>query len=582
MSRQPVNRKSPESNQDRIGALLALPFIGVGVGDAAGERWTQLNDRLCAMLGYSRSRLLRLNWIELCHPADGASGRKALERLLAGDGTPVRVPLRLRHLEGHFVATDVELTRIRGPVSGNEDVVVALVSESASDADATAQAVFGIFRDANIPMVLLDAASWDVVEVNPAAERFYGWSLAEIRRRGLHVWDVSQTRRPEILFRLRQAAAGTSGRFEGQHLTASGELREVEVHCGPVGLGGRACVYGIVHDHTELKRAESARQEAEEKLRAVIEQSISGIYIIEQGRFSYVNPRLAEIFGYAPAELQGLPALELVDAADRDRVADNIRRRLDGAVASVKYEFRGRRRDGTVVNIGAHGSVATISGRRVIVGTLQDITARVQNDQRRESDLARMEAAMQATVQTITRIVELRDPYTAGHERRVAALSLLFARELGMDNDRLRGLAIAGGLHDIGKIGVPVEVLVKPTRLSAAEFQVVKDHATHGYGILRVMDFPWPVADAARQHHERVDGSGYPQGLKGAEIILEARILAVADVIEAMASHRPYRPALGLASALDEIERGAGSLYDPEVAAVALRTCRSDAFRLPA
>jgi len=581
MPPRPAKRKLRESNRDRIGALLALPFIGVGVGNAGGQRWTRLNDRLCAMLGYSRSRLLRLNWTDLCHPGDGAAGREALERLLAGDGTPVRVPLRLRHSEGRFVAADVELSRIRGPASGNEDVVVALVSESAPKADANAQVVFGIFRDANIPMVVLDAASWDVVEVNPAAERFYGWSLAEIRRLGLHAWDVSRTRQPEILARLRQAAAGTTGRFEGQHLTASGALREVEVHCGPVGLGGRACVYGIVYDRTELKRAETARHEAEEKLKAVIEQSISGIYIIEGDRFTYANPRLAEIFGYAPAELQGLPALELVDAADRDRVADNIRRRLDGALASAKYEFRGRRRDGTVVNIGAHGSVATISGRRVIVGTLQDITARVQNEQRRESDLARMEVAMQAAVRTITRIVELRDPYTAGHERRVAGLSLLFARELDMDSDRLRGLAIASGLHDIGKIGVPVEVLVKPTRLSAAEFQVVKDHAAHGYGILRVMDFPWPVADAARQHHERIDGSGYPQGLKGAEIILEARILAVADVIEAMASHRPYRPALGLATALEEIERGAGSLYDHEVAAVALRTCRADAFRLP-
>lgn len=460
--------------------------------------------------------------------------------------------------------------------------MVALVSESAPNSDVSAQAVIGIFRDADMPMVVLDAASWDVVEANPAAERFYGWSLAEIRRLGLHVWDASRTRLPEILARLRQAAAGTAGRFEGRHLTASGELREVEVQCGPVALGGRACVYGIVHDRTELMRAEAACREAEAKVKVVIEQSISGIYIIEEERFSYVNPRLAEIFGYAPVELHGLPALDLVDATDRDRVAENIRRRLDGAVASIKYEFRGRRRDGTLVHIGVHGSVATISGRRVIVGTLQDITSRIENEQRRVSELARMEAAMQSAVQTITRIVELRDPYTAGHERRVAALSLLFARELGMEKDRLRGLAIAGGLHDIGKIGVPVEVLVKPTRLSAAEFQIVKEHAAHGYGILRVMDFPWPVADAARQHHERIDGSGYPQGLKGGEIILEARIVAVADVIEAMASHRPYRAALGLTRALEEIERGAGRLYDAEISAVALRMCRADGFRLPA
>lgn len=477
MSRKPLVDKRAEG-RDRVGALLALPFVGIAIFESRDLRWTQINDRFCAMLGRSRAELLRRHWSEICHVSDHAAGREALARLQAANGGPVRVRLRFRHADGRDIAAEVELSRIRGRAGRSDDRIAALVAEAA-----------------------------------PAT-----------------------------------TAPGVPGQ----------------------------------HERAELKRAEVARQEAEEKLTALVGQSISGIYIIEDGRFTYVNPRLAEIFGYAPAELQGLPALELVDAADRGRVADNIRRRLEGAVASVKYEFRGRRRDGTVVNIGAHGSVATISGQRVIVGTLQDITSRIENEQRRESDLARMEAAMQAAVQTITRIVELRDPYTAGHERRVAELSLLFAREIGMEKDRLRGLAIAGGLHDIGKVGVPVEVLVKPTRLSAAEFQIVREHSAHGYGILRVMDFPWPVADAARQHHERIDGSGYPQGLKGGEIILEARILAVADVIEAMASHRPYRPALGLAPALEEIERGAGRLYDPEVAAVALRMCRTGNFRLPA
>ncbi len=577
MSRQPAKRKSPESRQDRVGALLALPFVGVAICAAKDLRWTQINDRLCAMLGRTRADLLRRHWTEVCHADDRAAGQEALRRLRTTTGAPVRVRLRFCHAEGHDVPADIELSRLQGRAGSAGERYVALVTEA-----APASGALGILAQAETPVLVIDAGRGDVVEANPAAERFYGQTLADMRSRGLHVWDVSLSRRADVVARLREAAAGRAGRFEAQHRTARDELKEVEIHCGPVTLDGRACVYGIVHDRTELKRAESARLEAEEKLKAVIEQSISGIYIIEDGRFTYVNPRLAEIFGYAPAEVLGLPALELVDPPDRDRVTENIRRRLEGAVASIKYEFRGRRRDGSVVNIGAHGSVAMISGRRVIVGTLQDITARVQNEQRREIDLARLEAAMQAAVQTITRIVELRDPYTAGHERRVAGLSLLFARELGMDTDRLRGLAIAGGLHDIGKIGVPVEVLVKPTRLSAAEFQVVKDHAAHGYDILRVMDFPWPVADAARQHHERIDGSGYPQGLKGSAILQEARILAVADVIEAMASHRPYRAALGLAPALEEIERGAGRLYDAEVSAVALRTCRADGFRLPA
>jgi HD-GYP domain-containing protein (c-di-GMP phosphodiesterase class II) len=137
-------------------------------------------------------------------------------------------------------------------------------------------------------------------------------------------------------------------------------------------------------------------------------------------------------------------------------------------------------------------------------------------------------------------------------------------------------------LHDIGKISIPAEILAKPARLSAAEFEIIKLHAEHGLGILNVVEFPWPVAQIAHQHHERLDGSGYPQGLKNGAILPEARILAVADVIEAMASHRPYRASLGVEPALEEIERGAGLRYDADVAASALRLFRDDRYRIPA
>jgi len=444
--------------------LLDLPFVGVAICSARDGRWHAVNERLCAMVGYSRDEIAGMGWRQLCHRDDQARGNAALQRLFTGRTLSIRILLRFVRKDGQAlpVAVDLSFAKAR---TGSARHIVALVTE---------------------------------------------------------------------------------------------------------------------HDARSARPPAQTGEDSEQKLKALVEQSISGIYIIDAGHFTYANPRLAEIFGFAPGALEGRPALDLVDPADRDLVAESIRRRLAGEVTSLKYEFRGIRRDGSRIHIGAHGSVTIIGGRRVIVGTLQDITAAIENQQRRDSDLARLESAMQAAVQTITRIVELRDPYTAGHERRVADLSRLFARELGMDKDRLRGLAIAGGLHDIGKIGVPVEVLVKPMRLSAAEFQVVKDHAAHGHDILRVMDFPWPVADAAHQHHERIDGSGYPQGLKGDKIILEARILAVADVIEAMASHRPYRAAIGLTPALEEIERGAGQIYDSDVAAVALRLCRSDGFRLPA
>jgi len=174
-------------------------------------------------------------------------------------------------------------------------------------------------------------------------------------------------------------------------------------------------------------------------------------------------------------------------------------------------------------------------------------------------------------VQALSSVTEYRDPYTAGHQQRVSKLAADIARELGLLKDTVDGIRVAGTLHDIGKISIPAEILTKPTKLLEIEFGLVKTHSQVGYDILKDIDFPWPVAEAVLQHHERLDGSGYPRGLKGSAIIPQARVLAVADVVEAMASHRPYRPAHGIDSALAEIARGSSKLYDAEVA-VACRT----------
>lgn len=195
----------------------------------------------------------------------------------------------------------------------------------------------------------------------------------------------------------------------------------------------------------------------------------------------------------------------------------------------------------------------------------------------RASD-ARTRTLLKAVVETISKMVESRDPYTTGHERRVSDLAVAIAGALGYDSERLDGLRIAGCLHDVGKIAVPSEILTKPGRLSDTEFTLIQAHAQIGYDILSGIEFPTQVAEMTRQHHERLDGSGYPRGLVGDEILPEARILAVADVVEAMSSHRPYRPSRGLEQALAEIEQGRGRIYDPEAVDVCLRLFREDGF----
>ena len=188
--------------------------------------------------------------------------------------------------------------------------------------------------------------------------------------------------------------------------------------------------------------------------------------------------------------------------------------------------------------------------------------------------------SLEDSIQAIASTVEMRDPYTSGHQERVAKLAVALAREMGLPEERIHGLHLAGVVHDLGKISIPAEILAKPGKLTPIEFLLIKGHAQAGYEILKDIDFPWPIATIVRQHHERLDGSGYPQGLKGGDIPLESSILAVADVVEAMGSHRPYRPTLGIDVALQEIERGRGIQYDPAVADVCLKLFRERHYTL--
>lgn len=213
-------------------------------------------------------------------------------------------------------------------------------------------------------------------------------------------------------------------------------------------------------------------------------------------------------------------------------------------------------------------------------GALQDITEHRRMEEERQDYLVRLEKSMESTVQAIAHTIEKRDPYTAGHQRRVAALTKHLGEELNLSPDEVHGITLAASIHDIGKIHIPSEILTYPGELGTIEYELVKTHAQIGYEILKLTDFPWPVAQMVLQHHERMDGSGYPQHLTGDKLLLGARIIAVADVVESIASYRPYRPALGLHDALEEIEEHRGTLYDANVVNACLRLFREKNYRI--
>lgn len=203
---------------------------------------------------------------------------------------------------------------------------------------------------------------------------------------------------------------------------------------------------------------------------------------------------------------------------------------------------------------------------------------RLNLEQMVEKRTASLQKAMEGIIRAMSLAVESRDPYTSGHQQRVGNLSAVLAEKMGLSADRIRGVQMAGNIHDLGKISIPAEILSKPSRLTDVEFALIKTHPRVGYDILKEIEFPWPIAQMVHQHHEKINGSGYPRGLSGEDILLEARILCVADVVEAIASHRPYRPALGIDTALKEISDNAGKLYDPDAAKACLRLFKEKRF----
>lgn len=331
----------------------------------------------------------------------------------------------------------------------------------------------------------------------------------------------------------------------------------------------------------QTKSAHAALLETEQQFRSLVEQSIAGAFIVQDGKFVYTNPRFNEILGYSAEDnLLGKEPTEFIVQRDRAAASERMRKLLACEVEKTEALFTVIRKDGTTVEVGTNSSLATYLQRPAIIGLMQDISDRKMAEAQIKRYGAQLESVFMQTVGLATTLVEMRDPYTAGHVRRVADIAVAIGTEMGLDQTQLEGLRVGGYLHDVGKIVVPAEILTKPGRLTNLEYALVKNHVRAGFDILKDVDFPWPVAQIALQHHERVDGSGYPQGLKGEEIIIEARIVALADVIESMATHRPYRPALGLDKALEEIERGAGTIYDSAVVSACLRLFREKGYQI--
>ena len=326
----------------------------------------------------------------------------------------------------------------------------------------------------------------------------------------------------------------------------------------------------LLQSNKQLRKEIEFRQETEKALhmsevnfRNMIYNNADGILILDENSIvKFMNPAAESIFGNKAEHFVGRAFEHLIIPGKPTELDITI-----GDGKSVVAEMR-------VMETEWEGKTAYLA-------SLRDITDRKRMQLRLQVSLDDLKEVMDGTIRAMALAVEMRDPYTSGHQHRVAQLAQAIAEEIDLSADTIEGVYMAASIHDIGKISLPAEILSKPVKLTEIERKMIQAHSKVGYDILNGVDFSWPIAQIVLQHHERMDGSGYPHGLGGEEILTEARIVGVADVVETMASHRPYRPAMGLDKALDEIFKNRGRLYDEKVVNACLTIFNEKGFEFP-
>ncbi len=329
-----------------------------------------------------------------------------------------------------------------------------------------------------------------------------------------------------------------------------------------------------LHNHAMRKMVKAS----EKRYHTFTDNAASAIFIVNDWNMLYVNPAATELTGYRNEELLSKNFLEIVHPDFQDLIIDCFNRVHLGDRTCTRYGFKILTKNSAERWVHFNSTLIDYDNKAAILGEAVDVT-----EQKRAGDQIRrnnenLRKALNGIILSMAMTLEVRDPYTAGHQRGVADLAQAIAIEMDLPSDQVEGIRVAAAIHDLGKISIPAEILSKPARLNDIEYQIVKGHSQIGYDILRNIDFPWPVAEIVYQHHERLNGSGYPRGLSGSQILIEAKIIMVADVVESMSSHRPYRPSLGVSKALEEINGKKGIDYDSETVDACLRVFNSRGF----
>ena len=520
------------------------------------------------VLGYKPEELIGRSFQELnvLAPAYLEQTFSDAMRILGGE--------RITSAVYQFIARDG--TKKWGEVSGaplvRDGQVVALISvarditerKQAEEALRESEGRFRTLAESSPVGIFLDDAQGNAIYVNDRCAELVGLSPKECLGFSW-VPSIHPDDRERVIREWAKAVEqGTTFHQEYRWVHGDGSVVSTIGLVAPVrGEGGEVILFvGKLIDITERKQAEEALRESEARYRELADSIADVFFAMDENlRYTYWNRASEKLTGIPAKDAIGKSLYDLFPDTPQTRNAEGIYRDVLRAKQPRtfvnEYQLGGK---DLLFEISAYPSKHGLS---VFV---KDITERKRAEEELQRSYDQLRETLISAVNALASTVEMKDHYTAGHQSRVTRLACAIAEEMGLSEEQIEGIRMAGLLHDIGKISIPAEILNKPGQLTELQFSIIKTHPQIGYDILKEIEFPWPVTQIVLQHHERLNGSGYPQGLSGEEIILEAKILAVADVVEAMVSHRPYRPALGIDKALDEISRNRGIRYYPEAA----------------
>jgi PAS domain S-box-containing protein len=632
--------KAVRESEARLRSYFDLQLMGMMVTSPEKE-FLEINDKACQILGHPREELQKIRWSDITHPDDLEANVSLFERMKSGEIARFSLDKRFVRKDGSTIWTTISVGCVRRP-DGSVDHVCTVIEDiserkTAEEAILKAEQEYRDIFEQAPEGIFKTAVNGKSLSMNAAGARMLGYASSEeatqlISDAAEQVWFCPEDRahyaaeldRGEVVYdrqvqlkrkdgtpiwvlltaRKVRSRGGNEQYYQGYFENLSEQKRlegELNEHLREVKL--------LSEMNSALVRARSEHELLEDYCRIIVE---TGGYCMAWVGIAKEQPEKRVVpmawFGHEEGYLSKVKVMwdgsensqgptGRAVLSGRIEVAQDFG--TDPALAPFHAEAakRGYKSSIAVPFRVAANSMAYLTAYGVAHNVWSDAERRLMDQVAsalgfgintlrttiaKEQYQRDLRASLEQTIQVIADTVDQRDPYTSGHQRRVANLCTEIARRLGLTCDRIHGLHLAASIHDLGKMGIPAEILSKPGKLTPIQYSLVKEHAQMGYEIIRGVQFPWPIADIVRQHHERLDGSGYPQGLKGDAILLEARILAVADVVEAMAMLRPYRAALGMEMALGQIISGRGTMYDATVVDACVRVFREDGHRFEA